>query len=138
MGRSNYHNGQTRDRCYFCPQRHDLEEHHIVPVRFGGVDAKANIVTVCERCHKKLERLYDARFYEHFGIADETGERKAHHPCDMNDCESGEPAERVMKNTEGDRGALMCRDCAEAFLSRTPEYDTLADATHEVVRRADA
>lgn len=58
--------------------------HHIVPQRFNGSDTRENLVPVCERCHKKLEALYDARFYDALGIDDETGERESHIRCDYN------------------------------------------------------
>jgi len=86
MSRSNYNRGEKRERCYFCPATHGLEEHHIVPKRFGGGDGTVNIVTVCEKCHNKLERLYDKRFYEHFGIDDEKGERRKHRICNFKRC----------------------------------------------------
>ena len=86
MNQSNYHQGSKRERCFFCPATHGLEEHHIVPVRFGGADSRNNIVTVCEKCHNKLERLYDKRFYEHFGIGDEMGEREKHRACEFKGC----------------------------------------------------
>jgi len=85
---SNYHNDLKAEQCYFCPATHDLEEHHIVPQRFDGQDDPINVVTVCKRCHKKLERLYDKRFYESLGLDDETGERDSHRDCAIHDCEN--------------------------------------------------
>lgn len=70
--------------CYFCARQTDIHAHHIVPDRFNGKETRENLVGVCERCHKKLERLYDKRFYERLGIDDSTGERKNHFPCTMN------------------------------------------------------
>lgn len=75
------------EKCYFCPRRADIEAHHIVPKRFNGSDQRENLVGVCERCHAKLERLYDKRFYEKLGIADETGERYVHFECTRYDCD---------------------------------------------------
>jgi len=69
------------ERCHFCPKQRDIEAHHIVPQRFNGSDARENLVGVCDRCHKKLETLYDKRFYERLGIDDETGERQQHFEC---------------------------------------------------------
>lgn len=59
-----------RQDCYFCHEQdtHILEVHHIVPRRHGGSDNPANLVTVCPNCHERLERLYDARFYQLLGI----------------------------------------------------------------------
>lgn len=67
--------------CHFCARQTNIQEHHIVPQRFKGSDDRENLVGVCERCHKKLERLYDKRFYERLGITDEKGERENHFPC---------------------------------------------------------
>jgi hypothetical protein len=78
--------GRDRPRCDFCPNNHDLEEHHVIPRRFGGLDQPENIVRVCQRCHRKLERLYDRTFYEWFGIDDRSGRREFHRPCFINSC----------------------------------------------------
>lgn len=58
--------------CHFCSERFVLEDHHIVPRRFGGSDAEENIVTVCPTCHQKLEKMYDKRFYDRLGVDTET------------------------------------------------------------------
>jgi hypothetical protein len=59
-----------RVTCYFClsEERQILEEHHIVPLRFDGSDDAENMVRLCPTCHKKLERLYDGRFYDELGV----------------------------------------------------------------------
>lgn len=54
--------------CYFCPETERLEQHHIVPRRFGGSDNTENLVTVCPTCHSKLESLYNKRFYQQLGV----------------------------------------------------------------------
>lgn len=41
---------------------------------------------MCERCHKKLEALYNKRFYEKLGIDDEKGSRESHIECAVHDC----------------------------------------------------
>lgn len=81
-----YRDKADTERCYFCPKRTDIEVHHIVPQRFNGGDQRENLVAVCDRCHEKLEQLYDSRFYEVLGVSDEAGERKAHFSCTMSDC----------------------------------------------------
>jgi hypothetical protein len=124
---SNYTDAGKREDCYFCPTRHDLEEHHVIPQRFGGPDAPENIVTVCGRCHKKLERLYDAAFYEWFGIDDEKGERTFHRPCVMSGC--NHQATRVMKSSHGYR-SHVCENHAERIGA---DHQTIEDAT---VKRA--
>jgi len=60
----------TRSSCYFCNENNDnmLEEHHVVPRRFGGSDADENLVTVCASCHNGLESLYDSRFYDKLDV----------------------------------------------------------------------
>jgi hypothetical protein len=85
------------EQCYFCPKRNGIEVHHIVPQRFNGTDTRENLVALCDRCHKKLEQLYDKRFYEKLGIADETGERKQHFQC----FECDDRAEVSMSYKEG-------------------------------------
>lgn len=51
--------------CKFCNETDQdcLEEHHIVPKRHGGSDKKENLVKLCASCHRKLESLYNKRFY---------------------------------------------------------------------------
>lgn len=49
-------------KCYFCGINiKDVSLantcHHIIPRRFGGVNCKKNLITVCSKCHIKLERL---------------------------------------------------------------------------------
>lgn len=60
----------SRVSCYFCNENneHMLEEHHVVPRRFGGSDADENLVTVCASCHNGLESLYDSRFYDELDV----------------------------------------------------------------------
>lgn len=49
-----------QNRCYFCKEddKEFLEEHHVIPKRYGGSNEKYNLVTLCRRCHIKLEQLY--------------------------------------------------------------------------------
>ena len=62
----------NRADCYFCNNQHTelLETHHIVPARYGGSDEAENLVKVCPTCHRKLEYLYDGRFYEQLPTKD--------------------------------------------------------------------
>ena len=55
------------EKCYFCSEREVLEQHHIVPRRFDGGDTAENLIKVCPTCHRKLENLYDKRFYDAVG-----------------------------------------------------------------------
>lgn len=47
-----------KDTCKFCSEHECLEEHHIVPQRYGGPDASFNLVKLCPNCHRKIENLY--------------------------------------------------------------------------------
>ena len=60
------------DQCYFCDESEALDRHHVVPRRHGGSDVDKNLVTVCPTCHRKLETLYDSRFYNRLGVDDDT------------------------------------------------------------------
>lgn len=86
--RSNYYDGKKGSHCYFCGAFGGLEEHHIVPQRFGGSDSEGNIVPLCSQCHTKIERLYDKSFYEEFGIEDEEGKRQFHTTCWNKECKN--------------------------------------------------
>jgi hypothetical protein len=83
---SNYRERVDTSECHFCPRRDSIEVHHIVPRRFDGSNRQENLVAVCERCHNKLETLYDKRFYEKLGIDDEKGSRESHIECVVHDC----------------------------------------------------
>lgn len=76
------------DGCYFCGGGSEvIEQHHIVPRRFGGGDESENLVEVCPTCHEKLERLYDKRFYDELGIEKEVGV-ESDRRCAYKGCES--------------------------------------------------
>lgn len=48
--------------CTWCGTSERLTLHHIIPVRRGGENTKANLITVCRPCHDELEvleRQYD-------------------------------------------------------------------------------
>lgn len=61
------------DSCLFCDEEDALDRHHVVPRRHGGADTEENLVTVCPTCHRKLESLYDKRFYDKItGSTDDT------------------------------------------------------------------
>lgn len=53
------------DSCFICgfDKEYALEEHHLIPRRYGGPDSEANVVTVCSNCHQALESLYNDRFF---------------------------------------------------------------------------
>lgn len=54
--------------CVFCGMDDDLHTrafgrglhiHHIIPRREYGTDSKQNLMTVCTRCHRKIEAISD-------------------------------------------------------------------------------
>ncbi len=49
----------TRDnhRCVMCGKKGKVHAHHIVPVRVSHDNSLSNLVTVCEKCHRKLETV---------------------------------------------------------------------------------
>ena len=68
MARVNRGGSAVSDQCYFCDESEALDRHHVVPRRHGGSDDEENLVTVCPNCHRKLETLYDSRFYNEVGV----------------------------------------------------------------------
>lgn len=80
------------DQCYICGNENEeiLEQHHIVPRRFGGGDESENIVRVCPNCHSALERLYDKRFYDEIGAERESGREDVDRVCAHKECASTE------------------------------------------------
>lgn len=61
-------------KCFICgdERENSLEEHHIVPRRFGGSDRDENLVTLCASCHSAIEKIYDDSFYERLGVSKPT------------------------------------------------------------------
>lgn len=80
----------SRDVCYICgnKNRDVLEEHHIVPQRFGGSDDDENTVQLCSNCHTSLERLYDQRFYDKLGISKPEDSSDGRVVCEKDGCTS--------------------------------------------------
>lgn len=78
---SDYNDAVRAEQCYFCPARHDLQTHHIIPQRKNGSNSEENLIIVCGDCHEKLEVLYDQRFYERLGLSDDRGEQRSHYAC---------------------------------------------------------
>lgn len=44
-----------KNKCTRCGAEKDLEVHHIVPLRFGGVNKPNNVLVLCKRCHSDWE-----------------------------------------------------------------------------------
>jgi hypothetical protein len=45
-----------------------MEQHHILPRRFGGGDEDENIVTLCASCHNAVESIYAQSFWASIGL----------------------------------------------------------------------
>jgi len=45
-----------------------MEQHHVLPRRFGGSDREENLVTLCGSCHRAVESIYDKRFWTTVGL----------------------------------------------------------------------
>lgn len=108
-----YRNKVDTNRCHFCAKQKDIEVHHIVPQRFNGSDKRENLVAVCDRCHEKLEALYDKRFYEVLGVADEADERKNHFSCQKIDCTN---QATVKMGKVGYPSSWSCLYCATEYV----------------------
>jgi len=119
--------------CHFCAKKRDIEVHHIVPQRFNGSDARENLVAVCDRCHNKLEALYDKRFYEQLGVSDESGERHVHYTCSWN-CEKDAVAKiwNPRANTE-----WLCKEHAKELLENIPRCEIKKDLTDSLFDAVD-
>ena len=114
----NYQDKINDSSCHFCARQREIQAHHIVPQRFNGRDTRENLVGVCERCHKKLERLYDKRFYEQLGIPDEKGKRKFHFQCLR--CNDQKPDAAIQ--TKAGNIEHFCIDCATELLEEPGWY----------------
>lgn len=114
---SQYNDDVSAERCYFCPTTHDLQTHHLVPQRKNGSNRKENLVIVCERCHKKLENLYNKRFYERLGLSDDKGEERTHFACRKGDCRNGAVVAIKIRQDVG----WYCWDCSVPILARSDD-----------------
>lgn len=44
-------------RCVLCGKKGKLHAHHIVPVKISKDNSLSNLVSVCNKCHRKLEQI---------------------------------------------------------------------------------
>lgn len=44
-------------RCVLCGKKGKLHAHHIVPVKISKDNSLSNLVSVCDKCHRKLETI---------------------------------------------------------------------------------
>jgi len=60
--------------CFICGDGNEkvLQQHHVVPKRYGGSDRDDNLVWLCASCHQAIERLYDDDFYQRLGVSKES------------------------------------------------------------------
>jgi len=108
-----YRDKADTEQCYFCPKRTDIQVHHIVPQRFNGSDNRENLVALCERCHEKIENLYDKRFYEKLGVEDESGQRESHFECLTCNCRA-----ETKISVHASVASWYCTECAAEFAER--------------------
>jgi hypothetical protein len=42
--------------CYMCGESADeIHEHHIIPIMYGGINSEELLMSLCPRCHRKVE-----------------------------------------------------------------------------------
>ena len=44
-------------RCVMCGKKGKLHAHHIVPVKISKDNSINNLISVCDKCHRKLEAI---------------------------------------------------------------------------------
>jgi hypothetical protein len=44
-------------RCVLCGQKKKLHAHHIIPIKVSKNNSLSNLVSVCDKCHRKLEAV---------------------------------------------------------------------------------
>jgi len=99
-------NGKT---CHFCTETEHLESHHVVPQRYDGSDSEENLVEVCPTCHRKLESLYNKRFYEALGVSSDGGSDMP--PCEF--CGSQSDGQTAFLYAQPPYSVFRCESCAE-------------------------
>lgn len=117
-------NDTTATRCYICGHGNEqaLEQHHLIPRRYGGSDTAENLVHLCGSCHNAIESLYDDSFYHRLSILleerdvqdvedDLAGDRLD--PADSPDRVI--PVDESPHVIEGDDDRLHCGYCPTAF-----------------------
>jgi hypothetical protein len=63
------------ERCQICGdvRPRSIEEHHILPRRFGGSDEDENLVALCASCHRAVESIYNKDFWISVGLRPSDG-----------------------------------------------------------------
>ena len=49
---NNRKNAKPSRRCDNCESTHQVQEHHIHPVQYGGSDSPSNLILLCKDCHE--------------------------------------------------------------------------------------
>lgn len=88
----------SNESCFICgcTQDHKLEDHHIIPRRFGGEDTQENTITVCGNCHRSLEAIYTDRVWQQFAVDQDPGHRSE--SAVVTDHEAKSPAGGLTEN----------------------------------------
>lgn len=53
---------EANERCWKCGYKRNLQKCHIIPDSLGGEDTPANLVLLCDQCHKEAPNVQDSKF----------------------------------------------------------------------------
>lgn len=48
---------RANSSCSMCNEQDNLVVHHIIPLMYGGVSDRENLMVLCRKCHKKAEKF---------------------------------------------------------------------------------
>lgn len=121
--------------CSVCGRGEDkaqqFDEHHLIPQRLQGPNTPDNLVTVCKRCHKSLERIYNQDFWKNVGLLSDQTPR---------DIEATQITPRLFSEFRGGRVSVYC-GCGATIISNIattkppesfnmPRYRSCCDVGH--------
>jgi len=54
------------EECEICGQHYPnaMNQHHLIPKRYGGSNSDDNLIVLCANCHSAIEQIYDRSFWE--------------------------------------------------------------------------
>jgi len=118
-----------KNTCFICGESrpNSIEQHHIVPRRFGGSDDGENLVGLCASCHAAVEKLYDGRFYDQLGVESGTSGT-----CELDGCTAS--AARTLDDHSG--SLQVCADHGDSCGANLGVYDGLCSQTAARVVRS--